>query len=66
MFRVPALPIIRSTIVQLTLTGKTYITLDGEMYGNVHFKVVPETCTDIAFKPRYDRYILLDICISIY
>jgi hypothetical protein len=40
MFRVPAVPIIRSTILQLAVTDITYITLEGEMYGNVHFKVV--------------------------
>jgi hypothetical protein len=37
MFRVPAVPIIRSTILQLAVTGMTYITLDGEMFGDVHF-----------------------------
>jgi hypothetical protein len=43
MFRVPAVPIIRSTILQLTVTGITYITLDCETYGNVHFKGIPES-----------------------
>jgi hypothetical protein len=38
MFRVPAVPIIRSTILQLTVTGITCITMDREVYGNVHFK----------------------------
>jgi hypothetical protein len=42
MFRVPAVPIIRSTILQSAFTGITYITLQGEMYGNVHFKGCPE------------------------
>jgi hypothetical protein len=32
MFRVPAVPIIRSTILQLTVTGITYITLDREVF----------------------------------
>jgi hypothetical protein len=36
MFQVPAVPIIRSTELQLTVTGITYITLDREMYGNIH------------------------------
>jgi hypothetical protein len=43
MFRVPAIPFIRSTILQLTVTGITYITLDREMYGNDHFKGCPES-----------------------
>jgi hypothetical protein len=43
MFRIPAVPIIRSTILQLAVTGITYITLDREMYGNVHFKGCPES-----------------------
>jgi hypothetical protein len=43
MFRVPAVPIIRSTILQLAVTGITYITLDREMYGNVHFKDCPDS-----------------------
>jgi hypothetical protein len=43
MFQVPAVPIIRSTILQLAVTGTTYITLDREMYGNVHFKGCPES-----------------------
>jgi hypothetical protein len=29
--RVPAVPIVRSTILHLAVTGITYITLDGEM-----------------------------------
>jgi hypothetical protein len=33
MFRVPAVPIMGSTLLQLTVTGITYITLDREMYG---------------------------------
>jgi hypothetical protein len=41
MFRVPAVPFIRSTILQLAVTGITYITLDREMYGNVHFNCCP-------------------------
>jgi hypothetical protein len=40
MCRVPAVPIIRNTVPQLAITGITYIRLDREMYGNVHFKVV--------------------------
>jgi hypothetical protein len=43
MFRVPAVPIIRSTILQLAVISTTYITLDDEMYGNVHFKGCPES-----------------------
>jgi hypothetical protein len=43
MFRVPAVPIIRSTILQSTVAGITYIMLDREMYGNVHFKGCPES-----------------------
>jgi hypothetical protein len=43
MFRVPAVPIIRSTVLQLAVTGITQITFDGEMYGNVHFKGCPES-----------------------
>jgi hypothetical protein len=43
MFWVPALPIIRSTILQLTVIGITYITLDREAYGNVHFKCCTES-----------------------
>jgi hypothetical protein len=40
MFRVPAVPIIRSTIVQLTVTGITYITLDRECMVTSTLKVV--------------------------
>jgi hypothetical protein len=54
MFRVPAVPIIRSTILQLAVTGITYITLDREMYGNVHYKG-PESgdwwLTVVEFQP---------------
>jgi hypothetical protein len=42
MFRAPSLPFIRSTILQLAVIGITYIALDREMYGSVHFKVCPE------------------------
>jgi hypothetical protein len=41
MFRVPAVPNIRSTILQLTVTGITYIKLDREVYGNAYFKGCP-------------------------
>jgi hypothetical protein len=37
MFRLPVVPIIRSSILQLADIGITYITLDREVYGNVHF-----------------------------
>jgi hypothetical protein len=37
MFRVPAVPIIRITILQLADTG-----LDREIYGSDHFKGCPE------------------------
>jgi hypothetical protein len=43
MFPVPAVPIIRSTVLQLAFTGITYIMFDREMYGNVHFKGCPES-----------------------
>jgi hypothetical protein len=43
MFQVPTVPIIGSTILQLAVTGITYIMLGGEMYGNVHFKGFPES-----------------------
>jgi hypothetical protein len=43
MFWVPAVPIIRSTILQLAVIGITYIVLDCEMYGIDHFyPLVPE------------------------
>jgi hypothetical protein len=38
MFRVPVVPIIRSIVLQLTVTCITYITLEREVYGNVQFK----------------------------
>jgi hypothetical protein len=37
MYRVPAVPIIMSSVMQLTVTGTTYIALDHEVCGNVHF-----------------------------
>jgi hypothetical protein len=43
MLQLPAVPTIRSTILLLAVTGITYITLDREMYGNVHFKGCPES-----------------------
>jgi hypothetical protein len=49
MFRVPAVPIIRSTILQLTATGMTYITLDREMYGKICFIQGPTRCTCIFY-----------------
>jgi hypothetical protein len=39
MFRVPAVPIIRSTILQLTVIGITHITLEREVYGNVQLNL---------------------------
>jgi hypothetical protein len=40
---VTAVPIIRSTILQLAVTGMIYVhTLDREMYGSNHFKSCPE------------------------
>src|SRR5215510_7982591 len=35
---VPTVPVISSTILQLAVTGITYIKLDRKMYGNVHLK----------------------------
>jgi hypothetical protein len=43
MFRVPAVPIIRNTILQSAVIGVTYITLNRETYGKVHFKSCPES-----------------------
>jgi hypothetical protein len=42
MFRLPAIPIIGSTILQLTVTGITYITLDGEMYVTSTLKIAKD------------------------
>jgi hypothetical protein len=43
--------------MQLAVTGITYITLDGEMYGNVHFKGCPES-GGYAWKLFFQNYIL--------
>jgi hypothetical protein len=43
MFRLPAVPIIRSTILQLTVTAITNITLDGEISVGV-WALVPKQC----------------------
>ena len=40
MFWVTAVPIIRSTILQLTVTGITYIKLDRGIYGSVQFNTL--------------------------
>jgi hypothetical protein len=57
MFRVPAVPIIRSTILQLAVIGIAYITLDREIYGNVHFKGCPESAgwSHVTNRPIMDN-----------
>jgi hypothetical protein len=61
MFRVPAVPIIRSTVLQLAVNGITHITLGREMYGNVHLKGPYISRTDVVYIIHYYA-LFLSLC----